>query len=459
MFRSSLCLMVSMVRDGAVSPTELVEAHLRQIDSRNPELNAFVSVFAESALEAARASELAITRGESLGLLHGVPLTVKDSFDIAEQPTLTGSRLRTGHRAAEDATAVARLRSEGAILLGRTNTPEMLANYETDNFVTGRTNNPWDLERTAGGSSGGEAAAIAAFCSPGGIASDGGGSIRVPAHFCGIAGLKPTPGRIPVTGHFPSLGYPGGLTSVVGPMARTAQDLRLLFSALASFDERDPFSVPAPLVTPDARGARIGVWPQFYQTPVEAEIRGAVSKAAALFEDMGLRVEEFAPTGLERAPNTWGFLFSQWPQLAARRMYEGREHDVHWTLSEFWTDAAPTAEQALMHLASRDRMRAGLLRQMEGLSAILMPVCGVQAFQHRQRAWSIDGQSIGLFQAIMPAVIANVLGLPAVTVPIALSASGLPLGVQLMGHPYGDELLLDLAIHLEEARGPWTGPK
>jgi amidase len=448
-----------MVRDGAVSPTELVQAHLRQIEARNPELNAFVSLFAESALSEARASELAIKRGKPLGLLHGVPVTVKDSFDIADQPTLTGSRLRAGHRAAEDAAAVARLRTEGAILLGRTNTPEMLANYETDNFITGRTNNPWDLARTPGGSSGGEAAAIAAFCSPGGIASDGGGSIRVPAHFCGVAGLKPTPGRVPVTGHFPALGNPAGLTSAVGPMARTAQDLRLLFSALASFDERDPFSVPAPLVKPRAESARIGVWPQFYETPVDAEIKEAVLKAAALLQDRRFHVEEFGPGSLERAPNTWAFLFSQWPQIAARRMYEGRENDVHWTLSEFWTDAVPTAEQALFQLASRDRMRAGLLRQMNGLAAILMPVCGVPAFEHRQRKWTIDGQSIGLFQATMPAVIANVLGLPAVTIPIALSSNGLPLGVQLMGHPYGDELLLDLAIHLEEARGVWTGPK
>jgi Asp-tRNA(Asn)/Glu-tRNA(Gln) amidotransferase A subunit family amidase len=451
--------MVSLVRDGAISPTELVQAHLRQIEARNPELNAFVNVFAESALEEARTSEAAIRRGEPLGLLHGVPVTVKDSFDIAEQPTLAGSRLRAGHRAAEDASAIARLRTEGAILLGRTNTPEMLANYETDNFITGRTNNPWNLARTPGGSSGGEAAAIAALCSPGGIASDGGGSIRVPAHFCGIAGLKPTTGRVPATGHFPALGNPAGLTSVIGPMARTAQDLRLLFSALASFDERDPFSVSAPLMRPMAEGARIGLWPQFYQTAVDSEIKDAVSKAAALLEDRRFRVEEFRPVSLERAPNTWAFLFSQWPQLAARRMYEGREMDVHWTLSEFWTDAVPTAEQALFQLASRDRMRAGLLRQMNGLAAILMPVCGIPAFEHRQRKWTIDDQSIGLFQATMPAVIANVLGLPAVTIPIALSSNGLPLGVQLMGHPYGDELLLDLAIHLEEARGPWTGPK
>ena len=449
-----------MVHDGAISPTELVEAHLRQIEARNPEINAFVSVFAENALKAARESEVWLARGEPLGLLHGVPVTVKDSFDIAGQATLAGSRLRTGHRAAEDSAAVTRLRQEGAILLGRTNTPEMLASYETDNFLTGRTNNPWDLTRTPGGSSGGEAAAIAAYCSPGGIGSDGGGSIRIPAHFCGIAGMKPTPGRISATGHFPSFGNPVGLTSAVGPMARSAQDLRLLFSALASFDERDPFSAPAPLVKPEARGLRIGFWPQFYQVPVEAEVAAAVERAADLLEELHFQVDEFQPTGMEHAPNTWGFLFSQWPQLAGRRMYEGREDDMHWTLAETWSGTvAPTAEQALLQLASRDRLRASFLRQMEDRAAILMPVCNVPAFQHRQRKWNIQGKETGLFQATMPAVVANVFGLPAVTVPMARTSAGLPIGVQLVGHPYGDELLLDLAIQLEEARGPWVIPK
>jgi len=483
--------MVQMVRDRAISPVELVEAHLRQIDARNPAVNAFVRVFAERARAEAREREAAIGRGEALGLLHGVPLTVKDSFDIAGQPTAAGSRFREGHRAANDAAAVTRLRAEGAILLGRTNTPEMLASYETDNFVTGRTNNPWDLDRTPGGSSGGEAAAIAAFCSAGGVASDGGGSIRVPAHFCGIAGLKPTPGRIPATGHYPALGYPGGLTTVVGPMARTARDLRLLFSALVSFDAQDPFSVPVPLAAPrkpyerpyasaplsapaplaapmpaDApvpltalasRPARIGVWEQFYQIPVHADIRAAVRKAAGMLAGLGLAVDDFQPAGLERAPNVWGLLFAQWPQIAMRKMFEGREEELHWTLRESLTQDQPTAEQALLNLAARDRMRASLLRQMENISAILMPVCGVPAFAHRQRKWEIDGKSVGLFQAMMPAVLANVLGLPAVTIPVTLSEEGLPVGVQLVGRPYEDELLLDLAVRLEEARGPWTG--
>jgi Asp-tRNA(Asn)/Glu-tRNA(Gln) amidotransferase A subunit family amidase len=451
--------MVTMVRDRAISPLELVEAHLRQIEARNPAINAFVGVFADSARAEAREREASIRRGEALGLLHGVPLTVKDSFDIAGQSTRAGSRFRDGHRAADDAAAVARLRAQGAILLGRTNTPEMLASYETDNFVTGRTNNPWDLERTPGGSSGGEAAAIAAYCSPGGIASDGGGSIRIPAHFCGIAGLKPTPGRIPSTGHLPALGYPGGLTTVVGPMARSAQDLRLLFSALASFDAQDPFSVPVPLAPPASRTGRIGVWEQFYQVPVHAAIRAAVRKTGAMLVDAGFAVDEFEPTGLERAPNVWGFLFAQWPQIITRKMFAGHEQELHWTLRESLALDEATGEQVLLNLAARDRMRASLLRQMEDFSAILMPVCGVPAFTHRQRQWEIDGKSTGLFQVMMPAVIANVLGLPAVTIPMALTHDGLPAGVQLMGRPYEDELLLDLAVRLEEARGPWTGPQ
>jgi amidase len=442
--------MVSLVRDGMISPSELVEAHLRQIADRNPSLNAFVIVLAEQAMEEARVRESAIARGEPLGLLHGVPITVKDSFDVAGLPTQVGSRLRTGHRAAEDAAAVARLRAEGAIVLGKTNTPEMLASYETDNFITGRTNHPIDPDRTPGGSSGGEAAAIPAFCSPGGIGSDGGGSIRVPAHFCGIAGMKPTPGRVPTTGHFPSLGNPGGLTGVAGPMARSARDLQLLFSALAGYDAEDPFSAPLPLRELPAAGTRIGLWPQFYDVPVAQEIRQAVERAASLLETLGFAVDEFQPRGLERVPNVWAFLFNRWPMLATRKLVEGREAEAHWTLLEALGGKEPTAEEVLVNLAARDRMRASLLRQMENHGVLLMPVCGTTAFVHRQRKFEVAGKELGLFQVMMPAVIANILGLPAVTIPAAKSAAGLPIGIQLVGRPYEDERLLDLAVLLEE---------
>jgi Asp-tRNA(Asn)/Glu-tRNA(Gln) amidotransferase A subunit family amidase len=271
--------------------------------------------------------------------------------------------------------------------------------------------------------------------SSGGVASDGGGSIRMPAHFCGIAGLKPTPGRIPGTGHTPSLGYPAGLLTTVGPMARTAEDLRLLFSVLSGYDAQDTFSVPAPLREPLVDAARVGVWEQFYEVPVEPEIRMAVKYAATLASDLGLTVEEFEPRGLERAPNLWNFFFNQW-------LDKGKDL---------------TADTALLNLAARSAMRAALLRQMEDVPAILMPVFGIAAFRHGESRWQVDGKEIGLFQAAMPALVANVLGLPAVTVPMAISKVGVPIGVQLMGRPFEDELLLELAIRLEQARGPWVG--
>ena len=443
--------MALMVRNREASAVELVQAHLDEMARRNPALNAFSMVLSERALEDAKTAPA--------GPLQGVPLTVKDSFDIAGLPTNAGSRLRIGHRANSDATAVARLRRAGAIILGKTNTPEFLASYETDNLLTGRTNNPWNLDRTCGGSSGGEAVAIASYCSAGGLGSDGGGSIRVPAHFCGVAGLKPTPGRISGRGHFPSLGHPGGLVTVAGPMARSAGDLRLLFDALTSYDAEDPFSVPPPLRESRADQPRVLVWDGFYDVPVDSEVRYAVHGAASMLENAGFATEEFRPTGLERAPNVWAFLFSQWPAPFTRKLVEGRETEAHWTLMEGISPANPTGEQAIANLVMRDRLRASLLRQMPENAIVLMPVSGITAFPHRRRKFLVEGKEIGLFQAMMPAVLANVLGLAAVTVPIARSREGLPIGIQLMGRPFSDELLLDVAARLETERGAWTLPE
>jgi len=460
--QSSLCLMASMVRDRAISPVELVDAHLAQIAAQNPRLNAFVMVLEEDARAAAKAAENAVTHGESLGLLHGVPVTVKDSFDMAGLPTLCGSRFRIGHKAARDASAVARLRAAGAIILGKTNTPEMLSSYETDNLITGRTNNPWDVTRTCGGSSGGEAAAIASFCSAGGIGSDGGGSIRVPAHFCGIVGLKPTPGRISASGHVPPMNSMTGMLAVAGPLARTADDVRLLFAALAGYDAQDPFSAPVPLETPVAEGLRIGVVEQFYGVPLDPEIRQMVERAAAMLTGFGIPVDRFALRGLERAPNLWWFFFGQLPAPFTKQIIAGREADAHWTATEFLDSAleqpAVTVEQLLLNLAKRDRMRAALLQQMEDCPVLLMPPCGVTAFPHRTRHWKFGEEEIGLFQAMMPATPFNLLGLPAVVIPLGVSREGLPIGVQLVGRPYEEERILDLAVRLEKARGPFALP-
>src|SRR2546429_2812013 len=239
----------AQIRCKEVSPVEVTRAHLERIERLNPELNAFVDCQPEAVLAQARAAEKAILRGDELGPLHGVPLSIKSAIDVAGHRCEAGTRLRAGHIAAQDAPLVARLRAAGAVILGVTNTPELLMAWETDNLLYGRTNNPWDLSRTSGGSSGGESAAIASGCSAGGVGSDGGGSIRVPAHFTGICGLKPTPGRIPATGHYPKAGGPFALIGVVGPMARTIEDLRTLFEVMAGWDEceirdGDPCSAP-----------------------------------------------------------------------------------------------------------------------------------------------------------------------------------------------------------------------
>ncbi len=460
--RLSLQRMCAGVRDRIISPVELVEAHLQQIEKVNPKINAFVLVAADRARAEAHAAEAAVIRGDSLGALHGAPVTVKDSFDLGGYPTLCGSRFRLGHRAAWDAAAVARMRSAGAIVLGKTNCPEFLSNYETDNFISGRTNNPWDLDRTPGGSSGGEAAAIAAFCSAGGIGSDGGGSVRIPAHFCGVAGLKPTPGRISAAGHCPAIAHPGGLLGVAGPMARTAGDLRLLFSVMAGYDFRDPFSAPVPLQTPAPGGVKVGVMEQFYDVPVQPVMRQAVKAAAGALTGMKIPTEAFMPSGLERAPNLWWFFFGRLPAESTRQTIAGREADAHWTCTEFLNAAlnepGPTAQQVLDNLAARDAMRGALLHQMEEYPVLLLPACGVTAWKHRERRWETGEKPIGLFQAMMPATPVNLLGLPAVTIPYARDEHGMPAGIQIVGRPWEEELILDIAARLEQARGPFPSP-
>ncbi len=436
---------------GRVSPLEVVDDYLARIEAVNPKINAFVAVLAERARHRA---QLPLS-----GPLAGIPVTIKDSFDIAGQPTYCGSRFRLEHVAKADATCVARLEAAGAIVIGKTNTPEFLANYESDNHIVGRTNNPWNLDVTSGGSSGGESAAIAAFCSAGGMGSDGGGSVRWPAHACGIAALKPTPGRVPATGHEPRIAHPGGLLGVAGPMARNARDLRLLFDVVSGYDDQDPFSVPIERQVANFAGLKIGYADRFGVVPVSADIAAAVKDCARACEKaLHLDVEHWSPTGLEKSPNLWSFFFSELPAEFMRDTIAGHEADAHWTGTELLHQLegrpAPTAKQVVLNLAARDRMRADLLLQMRQYGVLLWPVAGTTAFPHRERRYPTDGKDIGLFQAMMPLYPANLLGLPAVVIPWTLASSGLPIGIQLIGRPWEEELLLDLAIRLEDARGP-----
>ncbi len=454
--------MAALVRARQISPVELIDAHLKQIEKLNPKLNAFVIVTADSAREEARAAEAAVMRGDRLGPLHGVPVTVKDSFDLAGHPTLCGSKFRIGHRADRDSTSAARMRAAGAIVLGKTNCPEFLMNYESDNFIIGRTNNPWNLDRTAGGSSGGESAAISSFCSAGGIGSDAGGSIRIPAHCCGIVGLKPTPGRCPATGHYPAIGHPGGLLGVGGPMARTALDVQALFRVLAGHDAQDPFSSPVPLREPSMAGLRVGLMEGFYDVPVQPAIRDAVRKAGAALGGIKIPVEPFRPAGLERAPNVWWFFFGRLSAGGIRKIIAGREQEAHWTGVELMNlaekEPEPTMPDVLENLAARDRMRAALLRQMEEFPVLLLPACGVPAWKHRERRWETPTKSIGQFEAMMPVTPFNLLGMPGIVIPYGMTDDGLPVGIQLVGRPWEEELILEVAIQLEQVRGFFPSP-
>jgi Asp-tRNA(Asn)/Glu-tRNA(Gln) amidotransferase A subunit family amidase len=453
------------IRRKEVSPVEVARAHLDRIERRNPKLNAFVDCQPEVVLAQARNAEKALSRGDELGPLHGVPVSIKSSIDVAGHRSEAGTRLRAGYIAAEDAPLVARLRSAGAVILGVTNTPELLMAWETDNLLYGRTNNPWDLTRTSGGSSGGEAAAIAAGLSAGGVGSDGGGSIRVPAHFCGVCGLKPTPGRIPSTGHYPKAGGPFAFVGVVGPMARTVEDLRTIFAVMAGADDGDPCAAPVPMreIQETAmRAITIGFFEDDGRTPVTPETRLAVSRAASLLSSCGFRVEPFRPEVLEEAQRLWWEFFGTAGGMILGPMLRGHESELSPILREFkaWTNAVPahTGESLLAAWLGRDAVREKILLQMRKYPVLICPVAAIPAFRHGGREWQVEGKTVKYLDAWSYCEWFNLLGFPAAVVPMGCSEEGLPIGVQIVGRPWEEEIVLAVAARLERQRGPWQAP-
>jgi Asp-tRNA(Asn)/Glu-tRNA(Gln) amidotransferase A subunit family amidase len=457
--------MAEQIRKKRISPVELVEAHLAQIDKLNPRLNAFVQVDAKRTRRAARDAEISVTRKEKLGPLHGVPVSIKSSLAVAGIRCESGTRLRAGFIPAQDAPLVARLRAAGAIVLGVTNTPELLMAWETDNLLYGRTNSPWDLERTPGGSSGGEAAAIAAGMSAGGVGSDGGGSIRVPAHFSGICGLKPTPGRIPATHHYPVSAGPFSLIGSVGPMARTVADLKALFEVVQGPDVGDTCSAPVPLRWPsedESRKLRIGYFEDDGRTPVTPETRAAVRSAAEFLRSAGCQVEHFQPQGLEEARQLWHKLFVIAGGMLLRPMFKGRESDLSPILKQFleWSPAEPTltGETLLDVWIKRDQLRERFLRQMQRYPILLCPAAAIPAFCHGERSWQVEGKTVHYLDAWSYTEFFNLVGNPAAVVPVGHSSQGLPIGVQIVGRPWEEEQVLSVAAALEKQCGAWKTP-
>ena len=443
---------LALLEQRKISPLELADEYISRIERLNPLLNAIVDFDAEQVRIQARQVQS--------GALAGLPLTIKSSIALNGHRCEIGSVLNRDKIADHDAEAVARLRSNGAVFLGTTNCPELLMAYETDNLLYGRTNNPWDLERTAGGSSGGEAAAIAAGLSAGGLGSDSGGSVREPAHFCGICSLKPTPGRVPGRGHHPPCIGPFSSLGAIGPMGRTVADVNLLFCLLAAQDPLDPISPPIhvrPIAFEDAKAIPIGWFEDDGLIPVTEETRHAVRDAARALERQGFQVRPFRPAGLEAARDVWWKFFVQCGAMLYAPLIHGREHELSPIFRDFLEIAhskpALTAESLLQAWAECDLTRTKLLAEMSEIPILLTPVCAIPASRHGERQWRIDDKTIGYLDAMRYTQWFNALAWPAAVVPVGASPEGLPIGVQVAGRPFEDERVLAVAAAIEREFG------
>jgi amidase len=453
---------LELVREGELSALELAEAHIGQIERLNPKLNAFADFDAERVRAQARNLD---ARKAPRGPLHGLPVTVKSSIATAGHRCEIGSLLHKGEVPREDAVAVARLRAAGAVILGTTNCPELLMAYETDNLLYGRTHNPWDLERSPGGSSGGESAAIAGGLSAAGLGSDSGGSVRVPAHFTGICALKPTPGRIPGRGHLPPCVGPFAILGAIGPMARTVEDLNLLFRTLAGHDALDPVSAPAALRAADSdelRSRTIGFFEDDELVPVTKETRAAVHDAAQALRAAGFRVEAFRPRTLEPLRKLWWKFFVQCGAMFYEPEIFGKRYKLGPVFEEFLSIAERagklTAAELLNAWAELDLLRGRTLGEMKEYPVLLCPAAAIPAFRPGERAWTIDGKTVEYLDAVRFTQWFNALAAPAVVVPVAQSAEGLPIGVQIAARPFEDEIALGVAGVIDEAFGYRTPP-
>ena len=449
-FQSATSL-AKAIRTKRLSSEEVVRAFIARIEKVNPIINAVCQLASESALRAAAEADKALAGGKSLGPLHGVPFTVKDSFDTAGIITTAGTTGWEGRFPTEDAIVVRRLKQAGAIVLGKTNTPELTLSHETDNLIYGRTNNPYDLSRTCGGSSGGAAAVLAAGGSPLDLGSDTAGSIRIPSHYCGIAGLKPSAARVPRTGHVIGAGGPIGTFTQIGPMSRHVEDLMLTFPIIAGPDGSDPDIVPPYFPDPNtvnianlriAHFARIDGGQR-----VDLEIEHAVKRAAKALEEQAAKSEESQPPAIVAAAEVASALTlgdgGQYFQNLLRECGTRRIHPWTRSILNVARTQLSTAKKYSALLMEWGEIKRSMMAFMDDFDIVICPVASSCAPTH-DRSNGIDFSFSTAF---------NLVGWPAAVVRVGTSIEGLPVGVQILGAPWMEHKVLAVAKFLEDRSG------
>jgi aspartyl-tRNA(Asn)/glutamyl-tRNA(Gln) amidotransferase subunit A len=447
------------IRAREVSPVDVVSVLGNRAERLNGALNAIVTPM-PGAEERAREAEAAVARGDDLPPLHGVPFTIKDSFDTAGVRTTRGSRLFADHVPDRDAAVVSRVVAAGGIPLGKTNLPDFALWWETDNLVFGRTRNPWDLERSAGGSSGGEAAAVAAGLSPLGIGSDLGGSIRLPAHYCGVVGLKPTHGRIPVTGHWPDM-----LQRFLhaGFLARSVEDVSLALSVTAGPDGEDPYAPPVPVPpagTDRVPGdLRVGLVTHAFGA-VEPEVVELVERAGRALTELGASVETALFPALER--HDWNVttmvLYGGGGGAYLDRIIAGRHDDLHPALRVRLSKRVESIAEYVAAEEAVEELRLDAAAFFRAHHVLLCPTVPRAAHEHDASELEIAGETYPARAAMRATIPWDISGSPALTVPFGMSLEGLPLGIQLVGRHFDEPTLFAAGHALELARGPLRSP-
>jgi Asp-tRNA(Asn)/Glu-tRNA(Gln) amidotransferase A subunit family amidase len=444
---------------GELSAVEVTGAYLDRIAQVDPSINAFVQVN-DGARAEAEAADAAVARGDDLGPLHGVPVTIKDCFDVAGFVSSRGSNLFLDHRPDADATPVARLREAGAVLLGISNMPEFALWWESDNVPHGRTVNPWNPARIPGGSSGGEAAALAAGMTALGLGSDVAASVRIPAAYCGVVGLKATHGRIPLTGHWPDCLLP---YMHPGPMARTVRDAALGLGVMAGPDGIDPWAQPVPLGDLPTSGEglprlRVGWSADGGAAPVDPAVRRVVAEAAAALAELGCEVSETTIPALD--DGNWQqasmVLYGSEGGDFLRPRVAGRENELSENIQRRLSLAPPSLDAYLAAVRQCEDLRLDVAAFFRDYDMLLGPCTPVPAFEHGAETLTIDGQTVPVRHTVATTVPWNVTGSPALTQPFGISDDGLPIGIQLVGRRFDEATILHAGMVLEQV-SPMAG--